>query len=194
MVRNTLKKDYQTIFADKRVLNKEDSTYAKVVASFQEACGVPPIGSVLAKSMKSDFSGTWVLNEEKSTLDNWGVGFLPYKLLIDQNDKTISIQKRFIVEWGDDRIQTDTISLDGKENNSLAEIWKTPQIMVANWSANRDSLIIGTKISINRDGNISEVVVTEDWQLEESGEILSITYNSKSPFGDRNIIMILEKQ
>ena len=193
MVRNTAKKEYNVLINDPRVINKENKAYLDAVAPFRKTCGLRPLEEVLAEKGKQDYSGTWVFNEEKSKLDNWGVSFLPYKLNIKQQENTLILEKVFIVEWDDDRVRTDTLSLDGEEHKTLADYWNAPQIMTANWSENEDTLMIETKITFNRGGQSSESITKESWQLHDKEDILINKYYSKSRWGERNITMVFDK-
>ncbi len=194
MVRNTLKKEYNELMNDPRVISKEDTAYIKTITPFRAACGLLPLEELMTDKGKPDYSGTWVFNEEQSALDNRGVSFLPYKLTVSQDENKLSIQKTFIVEWGDDRVRIDTLTLDGKENESTSDYWNSPQIMKANWSENGDTLIIETKITFNRGGQKSEITARENWVLQESDEVLAIKYHSKSRWGERNISIIFDKR
>jgi hypothetical protein len=60
---------------DSRVICYEDSVYCKLLTLFSLACGLSHL-SVSLKS-KADFSGDWAFNEDKSVLDNMGVGNIP---------------------------------------------------------------------------------------------------------------------
>lgn len=45
----------------------------------------------------------------------WGVSFLPYKMEIIQKENDLTIQSTFIVEYADDRVIEQKLTLDGKE-------------------------------------------------------------------------------
>ncbi|MEJ2544986.1 MAG: glycosyl hydrolase [Calditrichaceae bacterium] len=147
MVRNTSKKEYKTLQNDPRVLYKEDQAFLDVVKPYRNICGLKPLGEVLAERGKPDYSGYWIFDEDKSQLDTWGVNFLPSKLRINQNENRMIVEKTFVVEYEDDRVRIDTLTLDGMENESIAEFWKVPQIMTADWSENKDTLMVDTKIA-----------------------------------------------
>jgi mannan endo-1,4-beta-mannosidase len=142
MVRNTLKKEYAALVNDSRVLSYNDSIYCKIMTPFRSVCGLSPLP---VDKLKADFSGEWVFNEDKSSLDNQGVGNLPTKLNITQNEDDLVVQKTFVEEYTDDRITKDRLTLDGKENKT--EMMNAPQIITANWSAKHDSLFISSKVT-----------------------------------------------
>lgn len=195
MVRNTLKKHHQKLVNDPRVLSLEDTAYREAIAPFRDVCGLPLIPLKEKQSSegeKVDFSGEWIFNEEKSVLDNWVVSFLPYKLKITQKENDLTIQSTYILEYADDRITEEKLTLDGKECE--LEFMNLPRIKTANWSENEDTLIIESKVTFNRGGQTSEMVVKEAWSLQEQGNILSIKQFSTSFWGKRDITLIFDKR
>jgi mannan endo-1,4-beta-mannosidase len=126
MVRNTLKKQHQILVNDPRILSLEDPAYVQVIAPFRAACGLPPLVIQEKKEAvrKLNFSGEWLFNEEKSVLDNWGVGGIPYTLKITQQANELNIQKKFLLEYADDRVTEEKLTLDGQESRS--EMWNSP--------------------------------------------------------------------
>jgi mannan endo-1,4-beta-mannosidase len=194
MVRNTLQKQYKILVDSPRILSKEDSAYWRTSAPYRNACGLLPL-PLQDKSMENsrlDFSGTWVFNEDKSVLDNWGVSNLPYILKISQQDNKLTMQKTYIVEYADNRITNEELTLDGKECQS--EMWNSPRIMTARWSAKNDTLFIDSKVILARGGRSSEMKVNETWSLQDRGTILAIRQFSTSFWGQRDITMIFDKQ
>lgn len=194
MVRNTLKKQYKELVNDARFLNLEDTVYWKVIAPYRAACGLPPLPIYETKpeSVKLDFSGEWVFNEETSLLDNFGVNNIPSKIKIMQKDNELTIQRTFILEYTDDKIIDDTLMLDGKEYKS--EMWNFPRIVKARWSKKDDTLIIESKVFLTMGNQASEMVVNEYWTLQDHRTILSMKQLSSSPWGKRKITMIFDKK
>ncbi len=195
MVRNTLKNQHQKLVSDPRILSLEDPAYREVIVPFRNACGLPPLPLKEKQPSEEDkvnFSGEWVFNEEKSVLDNWGVSFLPYKLKITQKENDLTIQNTFILEYADDRVTEEKLKLDGKECES--EFMNYPRIKTANWSQNGDTLIIESKVTFDRGGQTSEMVVIEAWDIQDQGKILSIKQLSTSFWGKRDITLIFDKQ
>jgi hypothetical protein len=141
---------------------------------------------------KTNFSGEWMFNEEKSVLDEMGRAFIPYKLVITQGDNELTVQKTFTMENGEDMITDENMTLDGKECKS--EIWNSPRITTANWTAAGDTLNIEMKITFNQDGNNNEMLLQEAWSLQDEGIRMVINHFSSSTWGERKITMIFDKQ
>jgi mannan endo-1,4-beta-mannosidase len=105
MVRNTSKKQLETLVNDPRILSLEDLEYWKIIDPYRTVCGLPPLPlREKAQTTQPDFSGEWIFNEDKSVLDNWGPAFLPYKLEINQKGNNLNIKSTFIKEFEGNRI------------------------------------------------------------------------------------------
>jgi len=194
MVRNTLKKQYATLLNSPRILFLEDSVYRNAITPYREVCDLSPLPPVVIKPMilKSDFSGTWVFNEESSVLDNAGMEFIPTTFKIEQNDSCLAVQRTTVMEYTDDRITNDTLMLDGKEHTS--EMFNAPRVLRAFWSSDLDTLLVVLKMTLNRGGANSEMTVEESWVLKEQGDVLSIHQLSNSPFSRRDITLVYDKK
>lgn len=192
MVRNTSKKEYRILVNDPRILSIEDPEYWEVMAPYRAACNLPRLSvEEMSDHANVNFSGRWIFDEERSTLDNWGVGFIPSKLHITQNGKNLTIEKNLVVEYAEDRVEEEKYTIDGQEAKS--QFWNSPRITTVNWSNSGDTLLIKSTVTFNRGGQTSEMVTTEAWTLHDENNILEINQTSKSPRGDRNITMIYRK-
>ena len=194
MVRNTMKKHHWELVNDTRILSVEDSVYWKLIEPYRTACGLYPLPlrETKSDSVKIDFSGDWFFNEENSVLDNMGVSSLPCKLKITQKENDLTIQKTYVLEYTDDMVMNEKMTLDGKECTS--EMWDSPKIMKAKWSNNFDTLIIESKVILKRNGQTYNVTVNESWSLQRLGSVLSIKQYSNSFWGERTITMIYDKR
>lgn len=190
MVRNTLKKQHKKLVNHPRILSLEDSAYIEAINPFRSTCGLATLN--LKEKQPHDFSGKWIFNEEKSILDNYGASQIPYKLNVIQKGNNITIERTRILEYADDEITKEKMTLDGKEYES--EFWNSSRITTANWSKNGKTLIFESKIEFNMGGKATEMVSNEIWSLMEYGEILSIKQSSTSPWGKRKTTMIYDKR
>jgi mannan endo-1,4-beta-mannosidase len=194
MVRNTMKKHHLELVNATRILSLEDSVYWKLIAPYRAVCKLSPLPLRETKldSVKVDFSGEWIFNEENSVLDNIGVSSLPYKLKIIQKENDLAIQKTYVLEYTDDMVTDENLKLDGKECTS--EMWNSPRTTKATWSGNYDTLIIESKFILKRSGQTYDVVANESWSLQEQGKVLSIRQYSNSVWGERTITMVFNRE
>jgi len=189
MVRNTLKKQYEILVNDPRILSQEDSIYRRIIASYRSVCGLPLLPF---NQNRTDFTGEWVFSEEKSQLDHYGASNIPCNLEIKQNENELTIMRTAIIEFADNRITEEILTLDGSEN--LSEFWDSPKVTLAHLSKNKDSLYIDSRVTLTRGERTFEMITKEKWVLQERGKELSINQYSSSFWGERNITMIFEKQ
>ena len=189
MVRNTLRKQYEAIIGDPRFLSLEDSAYREMIAPYRIACGLSPLPFPV--KVPADFSGEWIINEEKSLFNNSGASSLPFKMSIAQNEHEIAIKRIVVLEYADDRITEEKLTLDGKEVRS--EFMNFPRITTAQFGEGGDTLVIHSKVSMLRGDQSFEMVVKETWTLEERGAVLSIQQASSSYWGERNITMVFDR-
>ncbi len=188
MVRNTTKKQYETLANDSRILFQEDAAYIRAIAPYRTACGLPPL-QVKTKP-PVNFSGEWLFNEEKSIADNFGGG-QAYKMAITHKDLNLTIQRSFLVEWGDDRLMEESYILDGQEVKT--EFRNMPRVTTAKISPDGNGVYIESKSTFTRGEEKIEMISKETWTLLENGTVLSIKQTSSSPRGDRSSTLIFEK-
>ena len=194
LVRSTLKKQHLELVHNARILSLEDSVYWRTIAPYRIVCGLPPLPWKETKpdSVRVNFSGDWIFNEEKSVLDIFGVNSIPYRMKIIQKENDLAIQKTFILEYTDDKITNDTLILDGKNNTS--EFMNFPRITKTTWSQKNDTLFAESKVTLKRNGQDVESVTSEAWSLDDKGTILSLKQYSHSFWGERKIIMVYDKE
>jgi mannan endo-1,4-beta-mannosidase len=211
MVRNTSKKQYQVLINDPRVLSQEDAAYHRIMKPFRKACGLPSLSPVMkqaeavseaasertaavmeAPPQITGFSGKWIFNEEKSTLNDWGAGNVPYKLNVTLDSTNLDLIRSQIVEWGDDRITRETLFLDGRE--SYSKMRNAPRITSARKSQNGDTLYIESKINFTRNGRRFEWLTREAWTLSQETGDLQIQQSSTTWRGERQMTLVYDRE
>ena len=193
MVRNTPKKEYQLLVVAPNVLHMDDSAYIERIAPFRKVCGLPPLEQILAQKSKPEFTGFWIFDEDSSILDDWGAGFLPYKLNISQKENTLSIEKTTIVEWGDDQVRAEPLIIDSQEYETVSPRFNSPLFTKTHWSETGDTLIVETRTTIAWGEGSAEIRTREAWQVKDGDQVLSIHQQSKSPWRERNITAVYRK-
>jgi mannan endo-1,4-beta-mannosidase len=188
-VRNTLKSQHKILNNDPRILSLEDAAYREVIAPFRDACGLPGLPEI--KKAPGNFSGKWIFNEDRSTLDNSGAGNLPDVIDIIHTGNSVNVKKRFRQEDSED-ITTAEVLMIGAENKSGNP--DSPQVTKLIMSENGDTLLTKTKVSMKRDNQIMEMVTTEKWYLSGSGKTLIIDLSSASFRGKRNLKLVYDRQ
>ena len=178
MVRNTSRKAYAALFADPRILNLEDAAYAEITAPYRQACGLAPLHFTPAPA---NFTGTWVLDENASDFGTMGAGFALARLEVVQNGDTLTIRSTRVVEYADDQVTEENLSLDGKESHS--EFMNSPRVSTAHYSADRSHLEINSTIALTSGAPGTKIQTHETWKLLEGGQRLVIERSATNPFG-----------
>jgi len=134
----------------------------------------------------TDFSGTWNLNKDKSTL-NEQFSLAPSQLVLSQDKEIIAVERHSNFQ-GQEYTITDKFTLDGKEciNNGWME---TKKKSTTSWSADEKSLTIHSKIPMQDSG---EMTIAETFQMDEN--TLKIVVSVSSSLGDVKETYLFEKQ
>ena len=189
MVRNTPRKQYDVVMHDPRILSLEDPAYASVMAPYRKACGLPPLHFEPAPA---DFSGSWVLNEEKSMLGKMGTGFSPARLEVVQHGNDLTIRTTRILEYADDQVTEEKLTLDGAESKS--QFMNSPRVTTARLSADGRQLKTDSTVSLVWGPPGSKMTVTDIWQLGDHGDELSIQRSSASFMGQQNMTLVFARR
>lgn len=189
MVRGTSREAYENLANDPRVLFLEDPAYVETTAAYRKACGLPP----LVIDRKADFTGEWLLNEYESKLQTFGPAGTPYKLTIVQKDNELLITSRMIVEWADDQVTQERLKLDGSDSKSTA-FNDAPRVQNANWSTEKDTLNIDSRVTLNYAGRKIDIKSKDIWTLHRKGKKLVISRIVSSSRGKQKSIVVYDKQ
>ncbi|MBN1779606.1 hypothetical protein JW948_00635 [bacterium] len=197
MVRNTSKKEHLALLEDPRVLVLEKQSYWDAVAPYHRACGLAVTSGRYIRPRifkRTDFSGRWILNEEKSIFGNFGAGDVPVRLQVEQNEDSLLVEKTILVEYDDDRVTEETIRLDGTETRSDGGFMHTTRVSTARWSAWGDTLHIESLILFGSGENAMRVTTTESWALENGGSMLNLKQSGNSRWGRQHASIVYERE
>jgi hypothetical protein len=103
-------------------------------------------------------------------------------MVIVQNSNALNIKSFTTSEWSDDEISEQSLTLDGKDNNSVV-FMNSPRVQIANWSAEKDTLTISSKVSVKYVNNPSEIKSKEVWTTQKRGKKLVIVQTSDGFMG-----------
>ncbi|MFA9392942.1 MAG: glycosyl hydrolase [Prolixibacteraceae bacterium] len=179
MVRNTNKKQYQEYIQNPRVLFQNDSAFLKEINAFRKKCQLIPIDPT------SPFSGTWILNEDKSTASR-GLGNAAYQLEILQLKDELMIERSSIVEWGEDQVSHDVYKASA-EAIKTTNRWGGEQLSTVSWV--NGTLLVKTVSAFNREGQSSEI-----WIISTNGKELILKQKSDSQWGKQESELVYDKK
>ncbi|RLD65776.1 MAG: hypothetical protein DRI98_14360 [Bacteroidetes bacterium] len=154
-------------------------------------CALLAIPSNSFAGDKVDFTGEWVLNESKSDLGE-GRAFAAFKIAVKQEGNTITIERTRTGRDGEERTNSETLTLDGKENINEGERGSSTSVLT--WSEDGNSLTIKSKREFNRQGETFEMNSTQVWTLAEDGKVLKIQSDISSSRGERSASLVYDKK
>ncbi|HEY4988256.1 MAG TPA: glycosyl hydrolase [Opitutaceae bacterium] len=188
MVRNTSKKEYATLLGDSRVLSLEDPAYADATASYRKACGLPPLHFDAAPA---DFSGVWVLDEDRSELGRMGAATAPARLEVVQNGDDLDIKTTRVVEFGDDQVSDEKLTLGGPESKS--EYMNSPRLTTARRVDDGNGIVTSSVVSFTWGAPGAKMTLSDTWKLVDGGKTLSIQRLVSSPRGEQKMVLVFSK-
>ena len=189
MVRGTSRADYERLAGDPRVLFLEDPAYLEGTKPYRQASGLAPL--VINRS--ADFSGTWRLNEYESKAPGFELLSVPSRLVVAQRGDTLRVQSAIILEWADDEVTAETLTLDGRDNVSPG-FDHGRRVQNASFAAARDTLTIATRIAYVSGGRLAETRSTDVWTMRRHGQQLVIVRTTEAPGGPVATVRVYDKQ
>ena len=133
-----------------------------------------------------NFSGTWKLNNEKSTLFEQ-FSLAPTQVIVTQTADTIMVEKHGNFQ-GTEYVTKDRISLDGKECVNIGWM-NSKKTSTAVWSEDGKTLTISSKLPTQDQG---EATMKEVFRLEDPS--LKIELSAASSMGEMSETYLLDKQ
>jgi hypothetical protein len=188
MVRNTQRKQYAELMADPRVLNLEDPAYWAAAAPYRKACGLGPLHF---ERPPIDVSGTWALNEERSVLGRMGAASAASRLELLQRGKELTVRSTRVVEYADDQVTEEGMTLDGSESKS--EFMNSPRVSTARISDKGDEILVDSTVTFTWGAPGSKMTSRESWRLENAGNTLVIERHMISPRGPQDMTLVYQR-
>jgi hypothetical protein len=191
MAHNTPVPEYEKLMADPRMFFMEDKTYIDGMIAYRKACGLEP----LAYRSTVDFSGTWILNTDESDVaQNPGpTGAIFYRMSLTQSDSVLKMKLMSVEEeYNRDEITEEKLTLNGKDNVTNVS-GNALRIQNANWSPDKDNLIIDSRMTLTFGGKTSEIKGREVWYLLKQGRKLVIVKTVNDEKGTRTIKQVYDR-
>ena len=143
------------------------------------------------QSKKTDFSGAWSLNEEKSNFGDSQFRRAALKMTIQQKGNDMTLEKVLTNRSGETYNATEKLTLDGKEcENSVNNRIRKSK---ANWTDDRKNLTIATMMVFEREGQSMEINTVEIYKKSDDGKNLIIDFKSSSPRGEMRQTLVYDK-
>ncbi|RPI02620.1 MAG: hypothetical protein EHM72_03755 [Calditrichaeota bacterium] len=142
-----------------------------------------------------NFSGTWNLDREKSTLPEGGQGrgpgsFAAATMVVTQDASTLTIERTVPGRDGQERKMTSKVTLDGQVVKETTERGSTES--KAAW---QDAVLVYETVRVfEREGQKFESKRTEKWSLSADGKELTIAFDQTSQRGDSSGKLVYVKK
>ena len=150
---------------------------------------------IKAQAGKADFSGTWNMNEAKSTLPQSGQGggmrMGSGNLVVTQAANLLTVERTRTGQDGQSMTTTMKYTLDGKESINTSQ--RGDSKSVASWSADGKSLNIETSRTMDINGESRTMKSTEVWSLTDA-KTLSIATTRQGQNGEVKSNMVYDKK
>jgi hypothetical protein len=147
-----------------------------------------------AFGQKTNFSGTWVLNESKSQFGESRFRMGAVKAVVKQTDSIISADFTRRRPNGEETTTTEKYTLDGKECvNSNADKTRVKKSTV-NFSEDGKAMTFNSTTTIDRNGDIMEIKSVEVFKLSEDGKTITVDSSSSSDRGEFKATLVYDKQ
>jgi hypothetical protein len=145
------------------------------------------------KPYKANYAGTWKLNEQKSELGEFGARIAPKKIKIDQKDDAIVIARTGTGFNGEEYTTTETLTFDGKAGEmTIFETSKKKSTI--KWPEDGNAFLIDYLLTLNFNGETSEIKGTESWSLTNEGKTAVAETKSTGPQGEFTMKAAYDKE
>ncbi len=142
--------------------------------------------SILSMGEVVNFSGTWNLNKEKSTLNDQ-FSMAPSQLVLIQTSDSLKVERQGEFQ-GQAYTTKDKFTLDGKDCINIG--WMdSKKTSTAVWSEDGNTLTVSSKVPMQDGG---EATISEVYQIEENR--LKVVISAASSMGEMAETYVLDKQ
>ncbi|MDQ3906889.1 MAG: hypothetical protein M3268_00955 [Acidobacteriota bacterium] len=147
---------------------------------------------VSAAPAKTNFSGTWVLDEKKSE----GLrGPSSVTMTVKQDGDKLEVTRQIKDQMGE-RTTADTYTADGKEGEFTMQMAGNEQKgkRTVKWSADGSTLEIRETATVERQGQSIDIENVSKWSLSGDGKTLTVDQTRNSPMGTQTSKRVFNKQ
>lgn len=142
---------------------------------------------------KVNLTGTWILNEQKSDLGEYGRMMAAEKMIILQKGKNLRMERYSTAPTGESFNYTENYTLDGKEcANMMEPVWKKKSTVT--WTDKKSSLTINSDMDLSFEGNEMNIKSVEILSLQDEGKSMVIKSTSSTDYGDMSITIVYDLQ
>jgi hypothetical protein len=150
-------------------------------------------GNSMPMGKKSNFSGTWILNEQKSDFGEYGRMMASDKIVIVQKGKKLTMERYITTPTGEAYNYPENYTLDGKE--CINPLWEqSKKTSTVAWSEDKKSLTFTSLLELMFEGNEMKINTVEVYSLEDGGKSMVIKETASTEYGDTVVSFIYDLQ
>ncbi len=147
---------------------------------------------VFAQKTKTDFSGEWTLNADKSEMGDVGRrggGMGVSKMTVEQKGDKLIVESFRKNRDGDEVSSKNTYTLDGKKCKNEGNFGTTESIV--KWGKDGKMLTIESTMKFSRGDREMTMESTEKWSLDNG--VLTVETTRSTPRGERTSKAVYDK-
>ncbi|MGC1391832.1 MAG: hypothetical protein WA816_12415 [Bacteroidales bacterium] len=133
------------------------------------------LSSLTIYAQKTDFSGEWKLNKEKTVLADNQL-FLS-SVTIQQRSDSLLTKRVYENVNGEEYPFNENLSLDGKDCKIV--IFDMPRTSTATISDADKSLIISSTTTFSGNSGPEDMIAKETWKVDNEGQLLTLVFSNK---------------
>ncbi|MEN9686082.1 MAG: hypothetical protein RLZZ28_1868 [Bacteroidota bacterium] len=143
---------------------------------------------------QANFSGSWVLNESKSELGQFGARGASSKIEVDQKSESVTINRTGVsFSTGETIVSGVTLPNDGKEVESMF-LGSSKMKSSLKWAADGNSFAISYSIAFEMNGQTFDITGNEKWSLGADGKSIVLLTTLSTPQGEIETKALYDKQ
>jgi hypothetical protein len=142
---------------------------------------------------QTNFSGTWVLNESKSEMGQFGGRGIARKIVVAQKADAVTFSKTATNFNNEEATTDETLTFDGKESETTV-FGAAKKKSTLKWSADGSGFTVNYNIAFERNGQTFDLKGVETWSLGADGKTLLLQTTFTSPQGETITKVLYDKQ
>lgn len=136
-----------------------------------------------------NFSGTWVLDKEKTQLGESNIYLA--KIKISQQGDSLATTRTYSNQYGEEYPFDENLRLGGNQLEHW--IYDMPRKAAAKWGEDKKSIAFESTTTFSGNSGDFDFVAKETWSLQDKGKVLVIDYTGTTPQGERTGKMFFNK-
>jgi hypothetical protein len=140
---------------------------------------------------KSNFSGTWILNEQKSDFGEYGRMMASDKIVIVHKGKKLTMERYSTAPTGESYNYIENYTLDGKEC-IIPLFEESKKTSTVSRTEDKTGLIINSTLDLSFEEQNMKILTVENYTLEDGGKSMVIKTTASSDYGIMSVSFVYD--